>query len=440
MDLIRWKNLFGGLGLLFILVLADSCTLTKNRVQSTQSLTQKFEKSPVFNEAFSAMVLYDPMTDEVLFERNGDKCFIPASNTKIATLLATIELLGDSLPLLAYTVVNDTLYVKGTGNPLHLNPYFRDNQQLNKWIRSFEDFPVAYVPADPAPAKYGSGWAWDDYMYAYQLENAAFPIYGNQLTLTSDGKILKVVPGLLNEDLRLEKDDLIRFQRSFDKNDFQITTNNVPFNRALPFHWTDSLAMALWQDEVDREIHVMDRSFGETIRSWEKLYMPFSDSLFVQLMQESDNFIAEQLLLSISGVLADTLDQGIAIREAKTLWEPFLRDSMRWVDGSGLSRYNLFTPFTFVQLLDRLYTIKSWEWIASVFPTGGASGTIESWYDAKIHAKTGTLSNNHNLSGYIEVKSGRVLIFSFMHNHFLGTNKDFKEEMQRFLDWVEDNF
>jgi D-alanyl-D-alanine carboxypeptidase/D-alanyl-D-alanine-endopeptidase (penicillin-binding protein 4) len=70
-------------------------------------------------------------------------------------------------------------------------------------------------------------------------------------------------------------------------------------------------------------------------------------------------------------------------------------------------------------------------------------GTIRNWYggqeSAYVYAKTGTLSNKHCLSGYLRTKSGRLLIFSFMHNNYVGSSTPVKEEMEKVLDWLREN-
>ena len=110
----------------------------------------------------------------------------------------------------------------------------------------------------------------------------------------------------------------------------------------------------------------------------------------------------------------------------------------RWVDGSGLSRYNLVTPRYLCQVLDQLYHTQNQDRLFSLFPAGGLRGTIKEWYNNDtgkpyIFAKTGSMSGVHCLSGYIVTKSGKILIFSFMHNNFRGSNKAWKIEMQRIL-------
>ncbi|MEO0333920.1 MAG: D-alanyl-D-alanine carboxypeptidase, partial [Bacteroidota bacterium] len=69
---------------------------------------------------------------------------------------------------------------------------------------------------------------------------------------------------------------------------------------------------------------------------------------------------------------------------------------------------------------------------------GGVSGTIENWYgnpegEPYVFAKTGTLSNKHALSGFLFTRSGKKLIFSFMHNNYITSSSVLKVEMEQIL-------
>jgi D-alanyl-D-alanine carboxypeptidase/D-alanyl-D-alanine-endopeptidase (penicillin-binding protein 4) len=79
-----------------------------------------------------------------------------------------------------------------------------------------------------------------------------------------------------------------------------------------------------------------------------------------------------------------------------------------------------------------------------MFAVGGVSGTLKDWYPGNpvpyIHAKTGTLGNNHCLSGYLMTSSGKVLIFSFMNNHFRQPATEVKQQIQLVLEWVRDHY
>ena len=156
------------------------------------------------------------------------------------------------------------------------------------------------------------------------------------------------------------------------------------------------------------------------------------------MMYESDNFVAEQLLLLCAGVKYDTLQQEKIIPWVKDSLFGALPTPPRWVDGSGLSRYNLITPRYLTGVLQRLYREQPHERLFSLFPAGGVSGTLAEWYrgpDGKpfVFAKSGSMSGVQCLSGYLLTKSGKTLIFSFMHNNFVGSAKPWKQEMQRFL-------
>ena len=143
-------------------------------------------------------------------------------------------------------------------------------------------------------------------------------------------------------------------------------------------------------------------------------------------------------------MLSDTLNSAKTRTFVLENYLKDLRQKPRWVDGSGLSRYNLFTPESMVHVLHKMYQEIPKERLLLFFPAGGQSGTLEEWYpgDANpyIFAKTGSLGNNHNLSGYLLTKSGRTLIFSFMNNHFMDNPSEIKERMQRIFEGIRDTY
>jgi len=149
-------------------------------------------------------------------------------------------------------------------------------------------------------------------------------------------------------------------------------------------------------------------------------------------------------LLLVSGTRSDTLNSQ---RARDLVLDEYLKDLPQepvWVDGSGLSRYNLFSPEDMVYLLNRMYREIPEQRLLSYFAAGGVSGTLREWYTGQekpyVFAKTGSLSNNYCVSGYLRTRSGKLLIFSFMNNHFTMPVARLKEAMQNVFEYIRDTY
>lgn len=148
-----------------------------------------------------------------------------------------------------------------------------------------------------------------------------------------------------------------------------------------------------------------------------------ADSLYKKMMHQSDNLIAEQLLIMSAMKLSDTMDNRIAIKYAQKTIFKSLPDVYQWVDGSGLSRYNQNTPYNMALILQQLFKVKGIDWVTGIFPTAGKHGTLANLQIEEpviVYAKSGSLKNNYSLSGYLKTRKNRLIIFSIMNsNHML---------------------
>lgn len=387
-------------------------------------------------------VVYDPGKEKTLYTHQGDRYFTPASNTKIFTYYTSLVVLGDSVPALRYEQRNDSLIFWGTGDPgfLYENTH-RENRVYNflkshpsKLFFSSANFDTEYL---------GPGWAWDDSNDYYQVERTPFPIYGNIATVKRANTKLTAFPDIFTYTVAdSSQDQRAKMVRGSDSNTLTYTPGKTdrPRQWNIPFHCSDQLLVKLLSDTLKREVKLISLKQPMDAKA---LYSIKADSLYKVMMQASDNFIAEQLLMLCSGVISDTLSSEKGIQFIKNKFLADLPDEPIWVDGSGLSRYNLFTPRSIVRLWEKIYKLVPADHLSQVLAVGGESGTIKNQYKGDkpfIIGKTGSLSNHHTLSGFLVTKRGRTLIFSWMNNNFTVSSSEIRERMEVVLKRIYEKY
>ncbi|MCF8247441.1 MAG: D-alanyl-D-alanine carboxypeptidase [Saprospiraceae bacterium] len=403
------------------------------------------EDSEVFKKAFTGFSLYDPSEGKTLYEFNADKYFTPASNTKILTLYTSLRTLGDSIPALQYSRQGNLLVFWGTGDPSFLNAHLPQNPTVFNFLKNSKE-QLLFCAANYRDKRFGAGWMWDDNFYDYQAEKTPLPIYGNVADFiqndTTKGILVRpaFLAKTLDYDSTLHEDDFIgrvEYENRFTLN--TLARAGIKFEIHVPFHATPHFVSEVLADTLKRQVSLLESNMLPPPDA-KTLYSLKSDSLYMLMMQESDNFIAEQLLLLCSWQRTGLMntEQAIDFSQKKLLND--LPDEPKWVDGSGLSRYNLVTPRSLVALLNKIQQTIPRERLFGIFPAGGVSGTIKRNYrngdSPYIFAKTGTLRNNHCLSGYLITKKGKLLIFSFMHNNYTGSMNTLRKEMEGVLKQV----
>ncbi|MDL5047349.1 D-alanyl-D-alanine carboxypeptidase [Oscillatoria amoena NRMC-F 0135] len=422
-------------------LLAMGCSpVSKNQLAKTVRATeQKFQHHAGF-------VLYDPAGKRTLFTYNGERYFTPASNTKIFTLYAALSILGDSVPGFQYVERGDSLIIFGTGDPSFLYPYTYTNSVAYDFLHHSQR-DIYYAERNFNTTPLGPGWAWSDYLYSYSVERSQFPVYGNFFSVSRDnGKRLTVSPAYFKKYFWLadstHRSEVMREIGSNRTEYFPGRTQRTTEKWEVPFKPNPVLVADLLGDTLKRKVRIVSKPLtGEIVRR--TLFTVPTDSVLKSMMQQSDNFIAEQMLLMCAQALSDTLKTEIAIRYMKANRLADLPDVPVWVDGSGLSRYNLFTPRSIVKLWEKIEAEAGRERVLPLLAVGGKSGTIRNWYKADvpyIYGKTGTLSNNHSLSGYLITKKGRTLIFSFMNSNFTVPVNEVRREMEVILKRIHDNY
>ncbi|MBR9856045.1 MAG: D-alanyl-D-alanine carboxypeptidase, partial [Algicola sp.] len=367
----------------FTLVLLFGCAGLKRKVVKKIDITID---SPFFKNQFTGFLVVDPISRDTLYNYNSDKYFTPASNTKIFTLYTALNTLPQHIPALKYIEQNDTLYFEGTGDPSFLHHYLKDSTAYH-FLKNQSN--LALYTNNFLDAEMGPGWAWNDFQWYYSPERSAFPVYGNT-AMINDAPEWKVSPTYFTDSVITVKNS---WNREKNKNIFYYD-REARDTLEIPFNTDVNTLKGILEYSLEKPVTITNK-MPEVPKKI--LYGIHADSLYVRLMQESDNFIAEQLLILASGALTDTLNTKNARRFMLENHLKNLPQEPRWVDGSGLSRYNLFTPQSMVHVLYKLYGQLPKERLYTIFPAGGVSGTLKNWYPGNpepyIYAKTGTLSN-----------------------------------------------
>lgn len=368
----------------------------------------------------------DANSGKLLHNTNGSNYFIPASNVKIFTLFAAKKMLPKKAPALYYVLKNDSTYIKGTGYPTSFHPYFKDST-LFSFLNKQKNISLS-IPPNQVP-RFGSGWAWEDYDTYFSPENNSFPLYGNVVTVYPKNE-LKIYPSIFKDSFLLE-------EKSIRRNEFSnqfYTKQNARDTLSIPFITSLSLVQSMLEKVMGKHIS-LTKNFPEG----DKAILPGmkTDSIAKRMMYVSDNFLAEQLLLMCSSTLSDSLSRKRVIEHLLQNELNNLKHPPRWVDGSGLSRYNLFTPESVTQVLHRMYKEIPHEELFHLFPSWNRNGTIKNWKKPEesryIFAKSGGMGNTYNLSGYLKAKSGRMLVFSSMNNHFRVPSSQVRIEIELIL-------
>ncbi|KTS26161.1 serine-type D-Ala-D-Ala carboxypeptidase [Pantoea stewartii] len=152
-------------------------------------------------------------------------------------------------------------------------------------------------------------------------------------------------------------------------------------------------------------------------------------TLLHMMLKKSDNMIADTVFRTIGhhyfnvpGTFRAGSDAVRRILREKANID--LGNSIQ-VDGSGLSRHDLISPATMMQVLQYIAQNDSKLDYISMLPLAGHDGTLqyrgglhEAGLDGKVSAKTGSLQGVYNLAGFITTSSGaRVAFVQFLSGY-----------------------
>jgi D-alanyl-D-alanine carboxypeptidase/D-alanyl-D-alanine-endopeptidase (penicillin-binding protein 4) len=363
--------------------------------------------SEALKGAHVGIAIYNDSKGQWLTKYQSDHYFTPASNTKILATYLGLEFLGDSLPGWKMAENTDSIFLMPQGDPSFMHPEF-SFQPVVDLIKNSKKQVVLVGNQQDHFEGFGSGWSWNDYAEDYQPERSRMPIYGNVVHFYQNNKKLEAIKPFyfFKEYVDLDKVEEKNWTRNRTGNGFYTTSESnkrryfqVPFSQEHNSLW---LPVALLSDTIGKRM-LVNNSYKIPLTGFKTIKTVPTDSLLKIMMLRSDNFYADQIVLMASEQLLGRMDDAALIDTAMKSLFPNLPQPMRWVDGSGLSRYNLNTPENYVTILQQMQAKFGENRVKNIFEKGG-EGTIAAYYKkfpGTIYAKTGTLGGQVALSGFI---------------------------------------
>lgn len=344
-------------------------------------------------------------TGEVIYEKNPLKLHHPASTTKLFTAATALARLGADYRFETTVYVDaevdaqvaGNIYLKGRADPV-LQP--QDivklaDVLLESGVKSIQgDILVDTTYLDTV--REGPGWMWDDKplrISALSIREIE-PEPGTRSRALACGYLLKTE--LEEKGIEVAGD---------------VTSGTVP---------------------------------SDARRIAKHLSPPLADIL--KLMNKpSDNWIAELLFKAIG---AEVMGEPGTWQKGRDAVTAFLSETVgelpahRFVDGSGLSRYNLLNVELLTKLLVYMYQNFELmpEYVASL-PIAGVDGTLRSRMqgvsaEKVLRAKTGTLSGVSALAGYAVTADDEVFAFGILISHYVGSvvpARDIQDQIGNYL-------
>ena len=400
---------------------------------------------------------------------DGDKYFTPASNLKLFTTAAALELLGANYQIRTSLWIDKTgeLSVRGGGDPSFTEDTLKS--LVNFLASSLKARGIKAIAAGIASdiktipelkgSGLGMGWQWQDLQEYYGAIADAFIINENVLDWT-------ITPTQINKPVQFRWDRPNLAAGWIVENRAITATENTPYSliverslsqkkliisgqfpqNTLPELGATAIPdpevhfLRLLRAEMLRQEIILKSSINSSIKTSVKsqaqnqsslprtkiatVLSPTLAELIKTTNKQSNNLYAESILrrLGLSSPLSSNpseSDRGLDLVNRFLVSKGISSESVVIKDGSGLSTLNLVTPRAIAQLL---IGMKDNMIFRDSLPIAGIDGTLKNRFKSTIaennlQAKTGTLTGVNALSGYLKPPKYPELAFSILINN-----------------------
>ena len=388
---------------LFVLLVCTISYPTSKEVvrNKIESLINNLPKGTI-----TGILIFNPLTEDTIYQLNYTQSMIPASNTKLFTTATALSIMGGNFPLKTVIlsadknvkdgVVDGDLFIKGYGNS----------------VLTSEDIDTMVIELRKKGIKRVTGNIVGDDSYFDE-------VYTRDDWIRDEKANVKLPP---ISALVVDRNRTIVYRkRGRYRRRYVAYVKNPPLNAAL-----------ILKSKLKEQGIKIDGKAVKGITPLSTINLAVSKILLKDLIKlinkHSDNFLAECLFKTIGAVTSG--NQGNSFYSTQAILN-FIADNGIYstgtavVDGSGISRFDQVTPGAIVGLLEKMYfDLVNFKDFYNSLSIAGIDGTLKhrlnnTFAQNNFHGKTGTLNGVCSLSGYLTTKSNDEIILSifFDFNH-----------------------
>ncbi|MCL7970666.1 MAG: D-alanyl-D-alanine carboxypeptidase/D-alanyl-D-alanine-endopeptidase [marine benthic group bacterium] len=417
-------------------------------------------EDPALARAHVGLVVQVAETGEILFDLQGDKLFVPASNTKIVTAAVALEALGPAYrweTTLAATgqiregVLEGDLWITGSGDP------WLSRETVRSWPALLRRAGIERITGDVigddrrfVGPQWGEGWFWHEIYASWASGVSALQVRPN--TVRADlipgarvgdrarFQLRHQGPGIpMETDVRTGapgSDVRLHYELPPEGGDVRLT-GWIPAGDTVPLHLATHHPTLYLLNHLEQAVGNAGIEVNGSFRraapeeapgpaSWS--HGVVSDSLgaaIAEMLKPSDNQVAESILRTVGyeAGAEGSAEAGLDVARGILAGWGIERGAMALSDGSGLSRYNRIAPSAMARLLRSMWQHPEHAVFLAGLPVAAVDGTMRSRLsgtpaEENVRAKTGSLAAARALSGYLTDGAGETLVFSLMLNDY----------------------
>ena len=398
---------------------------------------------------------------EVLYHRREDDLLIPASNVKLVSTAAALDVLGPDYRFTSEIygdlgsdgIIKGDIVLRGNGDPWLVpeRVWYLANRLFYQGVRKVQGDLVVDDTYFAGP-RLANGAEQDLSSAAYMAPAGAVSVGFNTVlvhvypskTAGSPAEILveprQAYTSIQNQAVTVSRGRTwltVDVVADGDRSQVQIKgrisarDSGRGYYRRVdnpPLFAGEVLKQALKEAGVTVKGKVRLGNLPEGADRLAQVASPRLSEIVSRINKYSNNFMAEQVALAagahVHGAPATWEKAQDTIEQYVTRTTGISADQFEIKNASGLHDVNRFTPRQLVRVLRSAYRDPRLgpEYVASM-SVAGASGTLsgrmsETSADRILRAKTGTLSIASALSGYVTAKSGETLGFSILVNNY----------------------